>query len=105
MEQGDVCRAVGIILYGCHLGGDAIFVSAEIDYPVVAFVTAAPVPNGYATLIVAARALPERSQQGLLRLGLGDFLKGGNRSKPPAGGGRSIGFNSHDLPSLEQNYS
>ena len=53
VQQADKRRAVGVVFYGSDAARDCCLVALEVDETIVAFVTAAPMPDREPTQVVA----------------------------------------------------
>ena len=69
-DQGNVGRAVGVVLDTLDLGRNGILVALEVNHAVVVLVTTALVANRDVTVVVAARFLELWLQQRRIRLTL-----------------------------------
>jgi hypothetical protein len=87
VQQGDAAGAVGVVLDGGDLGGDAVLGTGEVDDAVLALVAATAVPAGLATVDVAPAALGERREQRALGRRLGDLREVGAGLETTTGAG------------------
>src|SRR5690606_1235730 len=65
-QQGNPSTPVGVVLNGFYLCQNTVFISFEIDYPVLPFVSTSKVAHGHFTCVVTTTALLQRLQQGFL---------------------------------------
>jgi len=84
-DQSDAGVAVGVVLDGAHPARHAVLVALEVDDPVPALVAAPLMPGGDAAVVVPSALALHRTGERLLRLGLGDLVKG-RRGREPASG-------------------
>src|SRR5690606_30168616 len=73
-HQGDVGRAVRVVLDALHLAGDPVLVAAEVHHAVVVLVATAPLPGGDVAVVVAAGLLELLLQQGRVGLTLPEVV-------------------------------
>ncbi len=71
MQQGNACRAIGIVLDRIDLGRDSIFVATEINQAIPLLVTTTTMASRDFALVIATTLFGLRAQQALLRLGTG----------------------------------
>src|SRR4051794_7810414 len=88
MEQGDVARAVGVVLDARHLGVDAVLGSLEVDLAIAALGPATAMPRRDTAASVAAAALPGALGKRLVRTVGGDLVARLIRREAAPGAGR-----------------
>src|SRR5205085_9860545 len=94
----DVAGAVRVVLQRLDAGGDAVLLPLEVDDPVEPLVPAATVLDGDDAVVVAAGGAALADRERLLRLELGQRgLVVQHRSGAPAGGGRVVKLDRHDV--------
>jgi len=99
VDQRDIGRPVGIVLYGRDLAGDAVLVAAPINLAVLLLVTAALAPHRDAAVGSAARVLLLTLGKSLLRLVAdGERIVHHLHPVPESGGYRPESLNSHSIP-------
>src|SRR6266550_490590 len=81
VQQRDARRPVRIVFDRRHARRDGELVAPEVDAPVLPLVPAAHIPARDVALVVAPTRPPQRLEQCLLRLRLGDFGEVGDRAK------------------------
>src|SRR6266404_8896394 len=81
VQQGDARGPVRIVLDAGDARRNGELVAPEIDAPVLPLVPAAHIPARDVALVVAPTGPPQRLEQRLLRLRLGDFGEVGDRAK------------------------
>ena len=96
LQKGDAAGAVRIVFDGLDLSFDATLGALEVDDPVFLFVTAADVPGGNATVVIASAGLVLGLDQGLLGLGFGDLIKRRQYLEAVGRGERAESFKCHD---------
>ena len=86
VQQGNVRRAVGIVLDSRHFRRHADLVPLEIDHPVSLLVAAAPKPDGDPALVVASARFLQAYRQAFLRRFLGNLFPLEDGHRPPCRG-------------------
>src|SRR5258705_6715226 len=81
VQQHDARGPVGIVLDARDARRNSELVAPEIDAPVLPLVPAAHIPARDVALVVAPTRPPQRLEQRLLRLRLGDFGEVGDRAE------------------------
>jgi hypothetical protein len=71
MNQGNPTGSIGVVLNRVHLSGNAIFVSPEVDQPVVPHVATTPVPHRDFALVVPSTGFLLPDTQLLRHIGTG----------------------------------
>ena len=88
--ESNARRTVGIILDRRYSAGYAELIPLEIDGAEIPFLPATTVTHRHPALVVPSAPLPERDEQGFLRLVLGYLRKARAGHSPAAGGGGTI---------------
>src|SRR5258706_4531459 len=87
MDEGDAGAAVGVVLDGRDLAGNAVLVALEVDLSVELAVAAALVACGDAALVVAAGVGGQRFDERLLGFVGGDLVESGDGHESASGAG------------------
>ena len=95
LDQGDVGRAVGVVLEGLDRRGDVELVALEVHHAVLGAVAAAVMAHGDAAGVVAAAVVLHRLEQAPLGLDLGKDRVIGDRHAAAARSSRFVLFNGH----------
>lgn len=69
-EQRNVCTTIGIVFNPLHLGCDTVFVTTEIDNPVMLLMAATAMTIGDMAVVITAGSLALCLDQGLMRTAL-----------------------------------
>src|SRR4051794_38161639 len=98
LDQRDVAGTVRVVLQRLDAGGYAVLLPLEVDDPVQPLVPAAPVLDGDHAVVVTTVGAALADRERLLRLELGQRgLVVQHRSGAPAGGGRVVKLDRHDV--------
>ena len=95
VQQRNPGRAVGVVLDGGHLGRHLELVPLEIDDPIQALVSAAPVPGSAPADVVSAPRFLEGLEQASFRLDFADLAEIRDRLEAPSRGGWFAWYQSH----------
>ena len=88
MQQGDIGRAIGIVLERCDYRRNPIARALEVDHAQTPLVAAAAMAHGHAAAIVAAAGFLDRLQQRFLRRLPSQFREVGDLHEALAGRAR-----------------
>src|SRR4051794_6083297 len=102
VQEGDVRRAVGVVLDCGNARRHAVLAALEVDLAVAALGSAAAVARGLAPARVAAAALAEPLGQRLLGLRARDLAEVGVGGEAAAGAGGLWALERHPLPPISE---